>query len=294
MENNQLSDLLAFIETRQWDKAWPEFERLLEQGPPTARLLLLGSHAAYGRRDFFRSRQLAEKALSTWNSVDPGNLLGQVRFQLGMVARMIGDSHVALEQFQLFLSELSSKYADLSMGEGKAYFYLGLTLRERRDLTGAVEAYQKANSCFRRDGLPSLLCKCLHNQAWLYCHMNRQQDARACLMESSTLISTPAEQVHQTLCEAFLAAVEERYDLANHLCEEIFRRAERGEPITAEEQCLATWVAGTVALSQGNLENASALANIALNFATEAKDSRLMNDAGALRRSVLVRQQAGA
>ncbi|HWI52795.1 MAG TPA: hypothetical protein VNT01_11720 [Symbiobacteriaceae bacterium] len=294
MESNKLSNLLGFVQTLQWDKAWREFEQLQQEGPPSARLLLMGSHAAHGRQDFVRARYLVEKALTTWGPSDGQKLLGQIRFHLGMVTRLIGDTHVALEQFQLFVQELSVKYPELSMGEGKAHFYLALTLRDRRDLDGSARAYQQAIACFRRDELPSLLCKSLQNLGWLYCHMNRPDDARTCLHESATLISSHVEQVHQALGEAFLLTIEGRYAQATDLCEGIFRRVERGESITAEEQCQAAWIAGTVALAQGHTESASALSDIALTFAVEAKDSRLMNDASSLRRSILLRQQAGA
>lgn len=294
MENNQLVDLLGFLETRQWDKAWQEFDRLQHEGPPSARLLLMGSHAAYGRKDYFKARQLAEQALSAWSNADPPKTLGQIRFHLGMVTRFIGDTHVAMEQFQLFLQELSTKYPELTMGEGKAHYYLALTLRDRRDLEGAVTAYNQANDCFRRDGLPSLLCAGLQNLAWLYCHMNRADAARAALEEAARLLDTPEDRIHQTLGEAFLAAIDGQYVHAATLCESVFRRVERGEQVSAEEKCQAAWVAGTVALSQGNLDSAASLAGIAQNFAIEAKDSRLMNDAGSLRRNILMRQQAGA
>lgn len=286
--------LLGFVETRQWEKAWLEFERLHSEGPLSARLLLMGSHAAFGRRDFFRARQLAERALASLTKSDPPKLLGQIRFQLGVVTRWIGDSHVALEQFQQFLAELPTRYPELSMGEGKAHFYLGLTLRERRDPSGAIEAYKHAIISFRRDGLPSLLCKTLHNLAWLYCHMNRPHEARTCLQEATPLVDSPELQTHQTLGQAFLATVEGHYDVAAQHCEAIFRQAERGQHLTPEEQSQAAWIAGTVALAQDQLESAAALANVALSLATEAKNSRLMNDASALRRNVLVRQQAGA
>lgn len=292
--NNPLSNLLGYVETLQWDKAWQEFDRLRQEGPPSARLLLMGSHAAFGRRDFFTAKDLAEKSLAAWGRTDPLKLLGQIRFHLGMVTRWIGDTHMAMEQFQLFLQELSIKYPELSMGEGKAHFYLALTLRDRRDLFGSVNAYQQAIACFRRDGLPSLLCKGLQNLAWLYCHMDQPEDARACLEEASTLISGETDRIHQTLGEAFLSAISANFAQAVELCQAIFRRVERGEPITPEEQSQAAWVAARVALDQGHLESATALSNTALGLATEAKNSRLMNDASALRRSVLLRQQAGA
>jgi len=294
MENNQLSSLLGYIETRQWDKAWQEFERLHNDVPPSARMLLMGSHAAFGRRDYFRARHFAEKALTTLNAADPPKLTGQIRFHLGMVTRKIGDTHVALEQFQLFLAELSSKYPELSMGEGQAYFYLALTLRERRDIEGAVNAYHQAIACFRRDELSSSLCAALQNLAWLLCNSGRSSEAVDHLTESATLCTTTEDQIHQALGDALLACTQGKYTQAAAHCESIFRRAERGESVSWEEKSQAAWVAGMVALEQGNLESSAALADIALTFATEAKDSRLMNDASSLRRSIHMRKQAGA
>lgn len=294
MGNNQLSVLLGFIETRQWEQAWQEFERLQDDGPPSARLLLMGSHAAFGRADYFKARHLVEKALAAWSPSDSQKLLGQIRFHLGIVTRKIGDTHVALEQFQLFLAELPSKYPELSMGEGQAHYFLALTLRERRDLNGSVIEYDKAIECFRRDELPSHLCATLQNFAWVLCHMQRPVEARACLEESAGLLHTKEDHVHQELGEAFLALVEGRLDQAAVLCGGIFRRSERGEPLPSEEKSQAAWVAGMVALEQGHLESSGALANMALSWATEAKDSRLMNDASSLRRSILMRRQAGA
>ncbi len=294
MDIDRLTNLRGLIETRQWEKAWAEFQRLNDEGPSSARLLLMGSHAAFGRRDLFQARALAEQALNTWGPPDPPKLLGQIRFHLGMVTRELGDTHVALEQFEKFLAELSPKYPELSMGEGKAYFYLALTKRQRRDLDGAVTAYHQAIDCFRRDGLPSLLCATLQNLAWLLCHLNRPQEARQHLAEAEQLAGSAELRVHQTLGEAFVAALEGNFLYASQLCEAIFRRAERGETITPEEKSQAAWIAGKVALAQGSPESASALANIALNYATEAKDSRLMNDASALRQELYTRTREGA
>lgn len=287
-------NLLGYLETKQWEAAWREFEKLSEAGPPGARLWLQGSHAAFGRGDYFRARQLAEKALTTWGQADSPKLLGQIRFHLGTVTRKIGDSHVALEQFQLFLSELSAKYPELAMGEGTAYFFLALTHRERRDLEGSADAYRKAIGCFRRDGLPSLLCATLQNFAWLLCVMGRNSEAADALAEAATLCKTSEDHVHQALGEAYLAINQGHYAQASDLCEGIFRRVERGEVVEPEEKSQAAWLAGTVALHLGNVDGAGALADIALAHATEAKDSRLMNDASSLRRSILIQKQAGA
>ncbi|HEY3368053.1 MAG TPA: hypothetical protein VGK74_23580 [Symbiobacteriaceae bacterium] len=289
-----LNHLLGLIESRQWDAAWKEFGRLKAEGPQTPRLMLMGSHTAFGKRDLFAARHLAEAALASWTASEPLKLLGQIRFHLGMVTRELGDTHVALEQFDHFLAELHPKYPELSMGEGKAHFYRALTLRQRRDLEGAVAAYQKALTCFRRDELPTLLCKGLQNLAWLFCYMKRPGEAAECLAEAEPLVKDPVDQTHQALGEAFLATIEGRDAEAASLCESIFRRGERDESITAEERSQTAWIAATVALKQRNLESASALADVALRYASDAKDSRLINDAGALRREIHSLRQAGA
>jgi tetratricopeptide (TPR) repeat protein len=292
--DDRLTQLQGYLESKQWDKAWDEFQRIQEEGPPSARLLLMGSHAGYGRRDYFRARHLADEAMAARNASDPPSILGKIRFHLGMVARRVGDSHVALEQFQLFISELSAEYPELIMGEGKAYYYLALTLRERRDMVGAVAAYRQAIDWFRREQIGSLLCMCLQNLAWLFCHMQRSQEARECLEEASHLLTSDELRVHQTLGEAFLASIEEQHTVATALCESLFRRVERGEPVTLEEQAQAAWIISSSALAQDNLVAAAALADVALTYATEAKDPRLMNDANLLRRTIYVRRQAGA
>jgi tetratricopeptide (TPR) repeat protein len=294
MQSDRLDLLRGLIETRQWDHAWAEFQRLQSEGPCSARLLWLGSLAAFWRRELFHARQLAEVALGARSAAEPHLILGEIRFHLGMITRELGDTYVALEQFQLFLQELPILYPELSMGEGKAYYYLALTQRQRRDLDGSVESYQRAIACCRRDGLPSLLCMCLQNLAWIHCINGSAPAARACLEEAASLLASRELRVHHTLGEAYLALVEGDLFAAADRCERIFRQSGPGDRATTEEQSQAAWIAGMVALEQGNLESASQLAEIALNFGTEAKESRLMNDAGSLRRLILTRRQAGA
>lgn len=293
MEGGRLNHLRGYLETRQWDQAWDEFQRLQGEGPSTPQLLLMGSHAAFGQRDLVRARHLVEKALSLWTQSDSVKLLGQIRFHLGVVAHDLGDSHVAQEQIGLFLSDLT-KYPELSMGEGKAYLYQALTLRQRRDLDGAVVAYHKAITCFERDQLPSFLCLAYQNLAWLFCHMKRADEARDSLEKATGLLKTSADHIHQTLGEAFLATVEGKYGVATELCQAVFRRVERGESVTEGEQAQAAWIAGMAALDLGNLDCAMSLADVSLNYATSAKEARLINDASSLRREILLRTRAGA
>lgn len=283
--------LLEYVVARDWENAWGEYQRLIGEGPASARLLLMGAHAAFGLRNLLEAKALAEQALSL---VAEDNLLGRIRFHLGMVAREIGDTAVALDQFTAFLDELPVKYPELAMGEGKAHFYRALTLRQLRDYAEAETAYRAANDCFRRDGLNGLLVKGLQNVAWLYCLMDRSGDARACLEESKVLVDEPVDHLHQTLGEAYLALIEQRYMQAAAACEAVFRRAERGETVTPEERAQAAWLAGMVAVRQQRLESADALAGVALHYASEAADARLMNDAGALRREIELLRQVGA
>ncbi|MGE5674102.1 MAG: hypothetical protein ACM3XM_09450 [Mycobacterium leprae] len=294
MEMDRLDILLGLVQTREWGRAWAEFQRLLNEGPQTPRLLYLGSLVAFGQGDLFRARHLADQALNGWTEADSTNVLGRIRFHLGMVARKIGDTHVAAEQFNLFLEELPTRYPELSMGEGKAYFYLALTLYQRRELDAAVQANRTAIDCFRRDGLSSHLAAALLDLAWLYCRMGRAKEARDSLSESANLVDTPELHLHQRLGEAYLAFVEEKFILAAELAQEIFQRAERGEPVTAGERSQAALLAARVALAQGNLGSAASLADIALSYGAEAKESGLVNDAAALRREVLLQQHATA
>jgi tetratricopeptide (TPR) repeat protein len=294
MLSERLVHLRALVDAQHWEQAWAEYQRLQSEGPCDTHVLYYGSRIALERQNHFLARQLAEAALAAYTEGDPATLLGHIRFHLGRIARYLGDTYVAMEQFQGFLEELSALYPELSMGESKACYYLALTLRQRRDLDGSVACYERAIHCARRDGLGPVLAKSLQNLAWIHCLQHRPQEAHRCLVESSELLTSRELRVHQILGEAHLALIEGDSLTAAERCETVFRQSGPGERATAEEQSQAAWVAGMVALQQGNLDSASALAEIALSYGTEARESRLINDAGSLRRQIYIRKQAGA
>ncbi|HEY3365142.1 MAG TPA: tetratricopeptide repeat protein [Symbiobacteriaceae bacterium] len=284
--------LYGFLEAGRWAEAWTEFQRLRQEGPKNPRLLLMGSHAAFRLRDLAEARYLAVTAVEAWSESHPGRLLGQIRFHLAMVARELGDTTAAFQEFSLFLSELPVKYPDLADAEGKAYFYLALTLRQRDDLHEAVQAYRKAIDCFRQNGHTHLVCKGQQNLAWVLCLLKNPDEARGCLKEAGAGVETPEDEIHQTMGEAFLALIEGENGLAVALCESVMLRAEEGG-LTPEQRSQTSWLAATAALAQGNGDNAFTLAGIALNSAAEARDARLINDASALRRQIVLRQATG-
>lgn len=292
--NEGMSKLLGLLETRQWSEAWAQYEKCVAAGPPTARLLLMGSHAAYGVGKVHEAKHLAEKALQAWTRTDPMIVLGKIRFHLGYINLWVGDTAVALEQFNLFLTELPQKYPELSMGEGKAAYYLGLVQIHRKEIPAAIEAYRRAIALFKHDGLLSLVAKTRQNLAWLYCQMGESSAARDQLDEARHLLVTVEDENQQILGEAYLAIVEGRPAAAAVICESIYRQLENGVPLSSEIQSQAAWIGGEAALTQHFHESALALANIALSKATESMNSRLMNDASNLRRRVMLAMQAGA
>lgn len=291
MDNHQLQPLRRLLEQKDWHKAWQEFLRLNAQGSPSASLLLMGSHAAYGRKEFFRARDLGGQALKALSPLDPPGLLGRIRFHLGMTHRQLGDTRTAGEQFRRFLAELHTEYPELAAGEGKAHFYLALILRDQGNPGAALDAYRDATACFKRDGLPSLLCRTLQNTAWLLCQMRRPVEARDCLAHAAQLINIPLERIHQQLGEAFLAAVEGDWEYAMEQCDAILDQPEDDPTIRPQERAQAAWIAGTAHLAQGQLEEADTLASLAVRYAAQARIPRLVHDAGALQKTVYMRKE---
>jgi tetratricopeptide (TPR) repeat protein len=285
---SRLNRLHGFIESHQWDDAWVEYQLLAHDGPPTSRLTLMGSHAAFGRHDYYRAQQLAESALTSYQPPEPVSLLGKIRFHLGMVARKIGDLHVALTQFETFLSEMPTQYPELSMGEAKAHFYLALTYRARNDFESSISHYRQAISLANRDGIDSLVVMSLQNLAWAYCMMDRPSDADECLERSRSLATSQEAYVHQMLGEAFVLVLQGKVEAADSRCHEVFSRASRNESITIEEKAMAAQIASRIATAIGKHDAALALVEASLVFAVRAQDARLINDANALKRSIVV------
>jgi tetratricopeptide (TPR) repeat protein len=237
----------------------------------------MGSHAAFGLRDLDHARRLAEEALAGWNETMPGDLLGRIRFHLGMVTREIGDTAAALAQFEAFLAEVHGRYPELMAAEGKAHFYMALAYRQRGDLEPAVAAYQRAAVAFQQAKQPRLLAKTFQNLAWVFCLLRRPEEARECLTTAAGAMD-PADQAHQTVGEAFLAVVDGEPGQARTLCDSL-----SAVQLTAEEGAEVAWVAASAALAAGDRAGAARLAVIAQRNATEARDARLISDASNLR-----------
>jgi tetratricopeptide (TPR) repeat protein len=280
-----VEEMLGYLETCQYPQAWAQFVRLRTAGPVTASLLLRGSHAAFGLRDLAEARELAEAALAKYpHSGEPTRRLGQIRFHLAMVRRELGDAAGALTQFDTYLTELPTLYPDLAGTEGKAHFYRALCLRQQEALEAAAGAYEEALRLM--PPADPLAVKARQNAAWVLCLLNRGEAAQEHLAAARPLAGDSIDRAHQTLGEAFLALVTGDSAQAAALCEQLFRTSHQGEITDTEVLSQAAWLAGRAAMAQQRWEAAAGLAGVAVTFAADARDARLINDAAALRAQV--------
>jgi len=273
--------LTELVSAQDWLAAWAEYRRLEEAGPSSARLQLLGSHAAYGLRDLATAKGLAELALA---DAPQDRLLGQVRFHIGMVLRELGEVEGALAQFDAFLTETVTVYPELAVHTGKLQFYRALCHRQVGDLLQSAASYRLA--------LTSLTgwerSATLQNLAWVYCLMGCADEARAALNQVDTQ-GDSILGIHQGIGEAYLDAIEGELGRAFAGCEVLSARGDLG----AQEMAEVSWVAALSAQRSGDLEKAVVLCKSALAYALDAQDARLTADAEGLAQDIETLRRAG-
>lgn len=275
--------LQQLYEARRLAEAWQEYQRLLGAGTADAEVHLLGALTArfLPTPDYREARRALERAEAEGPS---GITLGKVRLSMGNLLREIGDTSVAIERFESFISGIED-YPELrSVCFGVAYHNLGSTYRCCRRYDEALSAYAIACREFRANDFPDYLRQCLQNQAWLQCLTGDAQGAEAALVEAEDLCKTDVARWHQRIGWAFLEAISGDSASALRRCESIIQ-AENTAPAGVVSH--AFWVAGQVALTLGQLEQAGMMADQAVSWSLRVKDDiRPMQDANSLRREI--------
>ncbi|HEY3367759.1 MAG TPA: hypothetical protein VGK74_22100 [Symbiobacteriaceae bacterium] len=268
--------LAELIEARAWNDAWAEFERLRKTGPENARLLLMGSHAALGRRDLITAKGLIEEATGQVAETDPARLEGQILFHLGMVSVNTGDVGQALDAFNQFMDGMS-RWPDLAQGAGKAKFYLGLTARIGGRYEEAIARYEEALAAFTAQGAADLVCKTADNLVAVYCRQGDAASARVIQPKGGR------DEFHQWYNEALILQAEGQYEKALALGDAWFEHS-AAEDRTAVAQ--AAHLSGMLHLALGDIEHASQDSEIAADAAADANEARLWLDVADLRRRI--------
>lgn len=279
----QFETLRELYEARRLEEAWQEYQRMLEAGPAEAEAHLLGALTARFLKapDFREARRALERAEAAGPA---GLILGRVRLSMGTLLREMGDTTAAIEYLESFIAGIADYPSLQPVCDGVAHYNLGLAYRCARRYDDALQAYETASNEFRRNDFPEYLRQALQNLAWLHCLMANVQAAEAALVEAEDLCKTDLARWHQRIGWAYLEAISGERTSALNRCEAIIK-AEAVAPAAVVSH--AFWVAGQVALTLGQVEQAGMMADQAVSWSLRVKDDiRPMQDANSLRREI--------
>lgn len=279
----QFETLQELYEARRLDEAWQEYQRLLEVGPADAEVHLLGALTArfLPAPNFQEARRALERAEAAGPA---GVTLGKVRLIMGNLLREIGDTSAAIDCYEAFLDGIGDYPSLRSVCIGVAHNNLGSTYRCARRYEDALRSYQTACEEFRQNDFPEYLRQCLQNMAWLLCLMGNAQPAEAALVEAEDLCRTDEARWHQRIGWAYLETIVGEYTSALNRCEGIIKAEAVAPPEIVSH---AFWVAGQVALTLRQFEQAELMAGQAVSWSLRVKDDvRPMQDANSLRREI--------
>lgn len=279
----QIDSLRQLYESRRLVEAWQEYQNLLEAGTADPEVHLLGALTA--RRLPNPDPREARRALERAEAANPGGVtLGKVLLSLGTLLREIGDVSAAIHYLQQFIAGIA-EYPELrSVCFGVAHYNLGLAFRCARRYSDALQVYEIAASEFRQNDFPDYLRQSLQNKAWLHCLVGDVQAAEAALAEAENLCDTETARWQQRIGWAYLEAVTGERTSALTRCESIIAAESTAPPEVVSH---AYWVAGQVALTLGQIEQAGLMADQAVSWSLKVThDVRPMQDASALRREI--------
>jgi tetratricopeptide (TPR) repeat protein len=246
-------------------------EELEKDLAPAAAALIREARGAFEAGEFGQAYRLSVDALA---HVGGDSLRGEILFDAGRFARAAGERKEAVELLRTFLADLEQFPQLRDRGEPLAHYYLGLTLRESGDHLDAALEYRRAAGLARERRHMDLLCRTLHNQAWVCCLLGMAEQARECLDEASPLCSTTELLTHQSLGISFVGAVDGMLETAD-MVEALFAQITATPALRSQ----AGVIASMLALVRQEMQPAMAFAQAALQFAGEAREERLLMDA---------------
>ncbi len=163
---------------------------------------------------------------------------------------------------------------------------LALTYQMQRQDPLAIKVFRQAGEAFEATAQPGEAVDSWQNAAWLELLAGRASQARSYLERSARHLNSAGadEQLHQRALEAYTLLLEGDRQSAGELAEEILQ-FDRGE-VTPWARAMAAMTAAEVALVEGRLSLARALAQNAAELAGGGQNVRLMTHLVALRRRV--------
>lgn len=218
--------------------------------------------------------------------------LGLARAELGITLLMTGDYANAIDSLQSYFLDFR-RYNEARAVEGLVHYNLGLASRRRRDYPAAIDHYTRAVSWFTERGYTLHAGQTHQNLSWLYCLDGNYDEAERELITADSFLDVcgPAFQAEQLVCRALYHLCTGQLGTSMLMVEEVLRPTRTG--VTPTHKGHAAWIAGCVALESRHHDMATYFADLATQFALEAKEPAIMSQASLLRADIANRKAEG-
>lgn len=283
--------LHSLVATGQFLTAYREAERMVmdpDLDPSLrAKVFIAGARAAFGLREIYTAAKMAEKAVETAELGSDWEDIGNARLVSAIVYMELGDTSQAMRFFRLFFKYLD-RYPGMQSKTAYAYYNMALTYQQRREYAEAMNSYKLAVEDFLKLGNKAGVLASLQNSAWVMLLQGRTTDAEPIIAQAEALCSQleiTEYQVTQLVVEALYARQTNHPDQAKALCEEVFQPGRQGA--LDRHRAEAAWIMADLTLEARRLPEATMFADLAVNYALQAKDPHLMNLASEVRHRVL-------
>lgn len=235
--------------------------------------------------DFYGAVRVLETAHVLARNSRDWDCLGLARAELGIIRLLIGDYSNAIDVLQTYFLDLEH-YTEARAAEGLVQYNLGLAHRRRRDYRAAIERYTLAVSWFIERGYTLHAGQTHQNIAWVYCLDGNYDEAERELTTADSFLEVcgAAFQAEQLVCRALYYHCTGQIGTSMLMVEEVLRPTRTG--VTATHKGHATWIAGCNALRARHYDMATYFADLATQYALEAKEPAIMSQASLLRADI--------
>lgn len=249
--------------------------------------ILGGARARSG--DPYGALKVLEMAQSLSLKVQDWDCLGAARVDLGIAWLMIGDYGSSIESFQSYLLD-HNRYSKAKSFQGVAHFNLALAYRRARRYQASVEHYTQALSWFTERGYTLQAGQTHQNLAWAYCLNGHYIGAGLQLAIADTYLDVCGQsfQAEQLVCRSLYFLGLGQLGTSMLMVEEVLRPSRTA--VTDTHRGHAAWIAGCVALRARHLEMAAFFADMATQFALDAKEPAIMSQVSLLRAEIAKRK----
>lgn len=212
----------------------------------------------------------ANRALGLAQEHGMNILEGRALFWLGTAKLGVGDFAQARTFLSQYLAGLTDQWGELDDElTGHAHMNVGQVYREQRLYADSLKAYAQALTRFQQTGDLRNQVATRHQMAWILIRDRAYDEAKEHLDATASMGDLPADsQTHQLCHEALLHLFTGNHTGATTRATEVLHP---NRPNTnAGHRAIAAYVAGSVALAVGHLDDAKHFAEVSHDYAIDS------------------------